>query len=270
MRCWLSKFLFLVCVGHVFAGSNDAYGILRLVTYPKVTRVRIDDSVYTGNLPERFRLKSGSHKIFIENPDRIKYQQADFIKTIELAEGQELELNVTFHPLAEINSYPYGASVISRSEALGETPMYLDLSKYKSTSLEFIKAGYETLAVSVNDSSLAKNYVFVKLEPKIKTFSAGGDNQFHSTEWKEQGPRKHKETFWLTTAAGLLSGGLSAFYKYKADNAFEDAKIARRVGDNDRQDKLEKKTQKYDNYALAGFVGLQVNFAAIIYLLLKR
>jgi len=252
------------------AQTRDSSGTVRILSNAKMARIVIDDSAYTGNQLAKIHLRPGKHKVTVENSDRIRFQDEDFVETIELSEGQDLELNVTFDRLGEINSYPYEASVTSSDRFLGQTPFYLDLSKFKSSILQFTKPGYETLSVAVDDSAMRKNYVFGALEPKIKDNRKGGDNQFRSIEWQEQGPRKHRTFLWITSMAGFVSGGLSAYYKTKADNAFEDAKLARRTGERDKQDRLEKKTKRYDNYALAGFIGLQINVGAIVYLLLKK
>lgn len=71
-------------------------------------------------------------------------------------------------------------------------------------------------------------------------------------------------------AAGLavLSGAATAYFKNKADDYFERAKLARQDGDAALQKQLEKRTRRHDRYAAVGFVGMEVNVMVVLGVLL--
>jgi hypothetical protein len=66
-----------------------------------------------------------------------------------------------------------------------------------------------------------------------------------------------------------VTGGIAAYYKIKADDLFEKAKLAHRRNDFTAEASLRKKTKRYDRYATAGFIGMQISFGGAVFLFLK-
>ncbi|MBL7994005.1 PEGA domain-containing protein [bacterium] len=246
--------------------AQEGDGYLTLLSRVHFEKIIIDDSSYAKS--DRIALPPGKHVVVVQNPDRTSFQALDFTKTITIRPGENEKVEVYFDMLAEINSIPSGAAVSCDSELLGVTPFYLRLTQYKNRTLQFKKPGYEDFFVTVTDSAIEKNYLFISQNPNLKTRS-NNQNQFVNLEWQERGPHKYKSAIWISNALGVVFGAGAAYYKKKGDDTFEKAKIARRLGDTDAQRRHLAKTRKYDRYAVVGFIGMQTNVAALVYFLLK-
>jgi hypothetical protein len=174
-RIYYTLILLIVSAGQTPAHAQEADGLLTILSSTPVKTILVDDSVYVAS--DKIKLKSGIHKLVVQNPDRTSYQALDFISTINIRPDEELNIRVVFESLAEINSYPNGAAVSVNSEILGVTPFYLVLSEYKDKELQFKRSGYENAVVPVTDSMLVKNHLFISLQPKIINRS-NNQNQF--------------------------------------------------------------------------------------------
>ena len=260
----VNLFILLSCISP--ARAQQMYGYLNLISDSQIKRILIDDQAYVYQ--GKIRLPEGSYRIVVQNPDPVSYQALDFIATVTIQAGMEEKLIVVFEKLCEINSYPGGAEVSVNAEVLGITPFYLSLTKYKNKILEFNKPGHKKMMIEVTDSLLIKDYVFISLEPNIINRS-NNQNQFVNLEWQERGPHRYKDAILITQGLGIAFGAGAAYYKKKADDAFEKAKIDRRLGNVQQRDRHMNKTRKYDRYAAIGFIGMQVNVAAFIYFLFQ-
>lgn len=247
-----------------WAQVNDGY--LSIVAQAPIDKVIIDDSIYVNT--NKIRLSAGTHNLVVQNADRVSYQAMDFIKTITIRPDEVEKVEVHFNLLSEINTYPYGADVLINSDALGITPIYLRLDDYKNRTLQFRKSGYEDVYITIMDSTIENNYLFVPLRPKIINRS-NNQNQFVNLEWQERGPHKYKTAIWISNGLGIVFGAGAAYYKKKADDAFEKAKIARRLGDIPAREHYLSKTRNNDRAAVIGFVGMQINVVALVFFLLK-
>jgi hypothetical protein len=257
-------FLTLIFPERIFL--QDSYGYLIIESELKRIKILIDDTVYIYS--DKLRLTTGSHTIVAQNPDRVSFQAMDFVTKLDIRPGEEHKIAIVFEKLAEINSFPGGAEVSFNSEALGKTPMYLPLSRYRDGVLHFKKTGFHETSVMVTDSSLVKNFVFMELNPKSGD-AGSNQNQFANKEWQERGLYKYKNEIIITQSLGIIFGAGAAYYKKKADDAFEKAKMYRRLGNLTAKDHQLEKTKKYDKYAAIGLIGMQVNVAALIYYLFR-
>ncbi|NUM80216.1 PEGA domain-containing protein [bacterium] len=251
------------------AQTGGEKGVVILTSSFPVEGVVIDDSLHNHGLPYRVELAPGLHSIIVKNPRRFDYLQADFFRMVEVRANEEIKLTIEFPSLTLVNSYPHDASIVAGGIMLGKTPMPLELSRYKNQSLALQKSGYDDFNFLVTDSAIQKSSIWITLDPKDPYASNHHDNEFKTEAWKERGIGKNKNWLIITSVLGITSGGIAAYYKNKADNAFEKAKRARRTGDRDLQAKLENRTEKYDRYSTIGFIGLQINLGAAVYFLLK-
>lgn len=259
-------FLIAFCFNARSASAQDRKGYLTVLSTQPLDSIIIDDSAYA--LTAKIPLSPGEHTVMIRQPNRASFQALDFIEKVTIREREEEKVTVRFELLSEVNSYPSGVSVYAGSEQVGITPFYLPLNERKGSTLLFKKPGYEDLSLVIADSTIQKNFIFVSLQPKIKSRS-NNQNQFVNLEWQERGPHKHKNALWISNSLGILCGAGAAFYKKKADDSFEKAKVARRLGNIDDREKYLNRTRKYDRYSAIGFVGMQVNVVVMVYFFFK-
>lgn len=109
-----------------------------------------------------------------------------------------------------------------------------------SNELKLTKPGYEDKIINKNQF-IENNLVSLKFigDKKEKSF-------FYSTE------------FQILAGSALVLGGLSAYYKLKADDAFDDYQF---TGDKAMLDK----TNDFDVVSGITFTALQINFGYILY-----
>lgn len=98
--------------------------------------------------------------------------------------------------------------------------------------------------------------------------SAGATQLQVNDYWKQQGHERHSRPLMVSAGLAVVSGAVTAYFKNRADDYFERAKLERQAGNVALQKRLEKKTRRYDRYAAVGFVGMEVNVTIVLGLLL--
>ncbi len=156
--------------------------------------------------------------------------------------------------------------IFAGERLLGKTPLIFDPNEIPDVvSLTLKKEHFLDRRISLD--SLPGKSIVINLESNGAT-TVFNENQFVNKEYQSKGLYPARN--WLITASisAIGLGSLTAYYKNKADKKFEKAKIARRSGDLELRERLQKSTKKYDRYAAVAFVGMQVNLGLFMYFLL--
>jgi hypothetical protein len=232
-----------------------------------VRAVRLNDSLYRSErLPLVISVPAGSYDIHIYGQKRVDYPAADYSESLNIASGERRVFDVSGR-LGMVQSIPYGASVWIEDSLAGSTPLWLTFDRLSERALLLRMPGYEDTRVIVTDTAALNHYLSVRLTP------TGGyrepDNEYLSDAWKNRGVGRHRGWLILSGVAAVVTGGIAAYYKIKADDLFEKAKLAHRRNDFTAEASLRKKTKRYDRYATAGFIGMQISFGGAVFLFLK-
>ncbi|MBK7229406.1 MAG: hypothetical protein IPH97_11215 [Ignavibacteriales bacterium] len=200
----------------------------------------INDSLVSEEQTYQTELADGFYKIVVmENVDR--WDAKTFIDSIDLKNCEVKKLVYKSERKAEnkiyLDSSPQDAYVFENDSLLGNTPLFIGNF---SNELKLTKPGYEDKIIS-NNQFIENNLVSLKFigDKKEESF-------FYSTE------------FQILAGSALVLGGLSAYYKLKADDAFDDYQF---TGDKAMLDK----TNDFDVVSGVTFTALQINFGYILY-----
>lgn len=233
-----------------------------------VRAVRLDDSLYTPEtLPFVISVPAGSHEIHIYSQMRVTYPAADYSESFNIASGERRVFDGSEGRLSRIQSIPDNASVWLGDSLAGETPLWMPYRTLKGRVVLLKKQGYEDARVLVPDTAGFNDYILARLKPVSGYLEP--DNEFLSESWRNRGVGRHRGWLILSGVAAVVTGGIAAYYKIKADDLFEKAKLAHRRNDFATEASLRKRTKRYDRYATVGFIGMQVSFGGAVILFLK-
>ncbi len=240
--------------------------VITLYQIPPNSRIRIRDSVYSCSGQKTFHFKEGKYHIIVPNPDRLNRRMMDYDTVVTLKAGQSVSLICRFPEFLEIESSPFGADVYADGLKIGQTPVQIEPASVPV--IEFRKRGFADMRVSIPDSAVRNGRLsenLVKINPVLSV----NPNLFKSQTWHNRGERRFLTPLITALSLSVMSGAAAAYCKKKADDYFEEAKLAYYFGNIEKQKRLEKKTRRYDRCATVGFIGLQVNVAASVYFLFR-
>ena len=248
--------------------SGDGKGTVILHEVPRGAAVKINDSIAVQALSHTYRLPPGRHHITVFNPFITDYNKLDYDTAVILSSGQTLRLTCRFRKLIHVESQPYGAEVFVNGTRTGETPLWINPELVPV--LELRKKGFADNRIIIADSMRTGRNIFVTLE-RTESSVQVNQNLFKNGTWLKRNEKKYRIPLIASLTLSVLSGTAAAYSKKKADDYYEKAKLAYIFGDFEKQKRLEKKTRRYDRFATAGYIGLQVNItASVVFLFLMN
>lgn len=183
-----------------------------------------------------FKLKKGIYIItLMENSDRLNAKT--IIDTIFVDDCDEKDFKYFFSEEVYLDTKPQDAKIISGDSLLGYTPLFVNKNL---PSFLISKDGFEPL--SIDSNQLTENNII--------------DLNFIGSTKKES----FFETlqFKIILGAVAVLGGVTAYYKLKADDNFDDYKFTGNQASLDL-------TKKYDFISGITFGLLQINFGYLLY-----
>lgn len=228
--------IFFVLIPISLIQSQDCKSKLSIESDLIPINIFINDSLVSEEQTYQTELADGFYKIVVmENVDR--WDAKTFIDSIDLKNCEVKKLVYKTEKKVYLDSSPQDAYVFEKDSLLGNTPLFI--GNY-SNELKLTKPGYEDKIINKNQF-IENNLVSLKFigDKKEKSF-------FYSTE------------FQILAGSALVLGGLSAYYKLKADDAFDDYQF---TGDKAMLDK----TNDFDVVSGITFTALQINFGYILY-----
>jgi hypothetical protein len=228
--------IFLTLLPFSFLHSQDCNSKLFIETDINPVNILINDSLVCEALNYSTELPDGFYKIaVIENVDR--YDAKMFIDTVELKNCEEKKLVYSIEDKVYLDSSPQDAYVFSGDTLLGNTPLFVSKSIYE---LKLSKPQFE-------DKVLTNKYLLSNITVDLKFIGNHKEESFF-----------YSTTFHVLAGTALVLGAASAYYKLKADNAFDDYQF---TGNKEKLDE----TEKYDIVSGITFTALQINFGYILY-----
>ncbi len=201
--------------------------------------------VYINNNKVKFSngkivLGSGKHLIKIVD-DSLAWNKQEFISMVEFDScNQSKRISFTPTPTKIIRSYPGNALVIGDGNEIGYTPLRIS-ANYKSIILK--KENYEDKFLSPNDINVNKPVKLVRLKVE------------------EQTEFIHKPLFKILLGSLVTLGAVTAYFKIKADNKFDEYKKT-------KDQSFLDDTDKYDLISGITLGVMEINFGALLYYLL--
>lgn len=234
MNLFIKIILVFTFIG--FTYSQDCNSKLIIETDLQLVNIFINDSLVSDSSFYETELKSGSYEIIVmENSDR--WDAKTFVDSIELNNCKTKKLSYFSNRKVYLDTNPQDAFVFDNDSLIGSTPLFIGNI---SNELKLTKPGYKEKMVLQNSFSenMLVNLEFIG-EKKEKSF-------FYST------------TFQILAGTAIALGAVTAYYKLKADDKFDEYQFT------GNQDLLDE-TNKYDLISGITFAALQINFGFMLY-----
>lgn len=234
-----SKIFYIILLFYSFNVWAQDCAELQVKTDLPSSKIYVD-SVLSGKGNIEIKLSNGAHYIVIlEESDR--WNAKSFIDTIIIRDCKDTVLNYSFKSQVYLDTEPQDVYVYEDSNLIGHTPMFLPLN---DVNLILKKEGYEQKII--NTENLGD---FKKIKLNF-TGSLKGESFFE------------KNIFKMLVGGIVALGGVSAYFKIKADDNFD------QYESTGRKHYLDQ-THKFDLISGISFGAVQVGFGFLIYYFLS-
>ncbi len=240
MKFSINKILLLLIFIPIYSYSQECHSTLIVNSDIKNAVVLLDTTKVGEGEKVTTQVTKGNHKLTVmENSDRWNAQT--FVDTIKVEDcNKTIRLNYKFKKETYLQTNPQDAYVYSNDSLIGHTPTFISANVNK---VILKKPGYSDTEVGINHG--VKNQ-WVNL---------------NFTGKPEQEIFVKKPLFKFLLAGIVTFGGITAYFKIKADNRFNNYQL---TGNN----KYLDETHKFDLISGISFGALQINFGLLLYYLL--
>lgn len=231
----LNKTMYLILFFYITSFPQECSNILRIISDTPEVNIFINDSLISINGNVEIQLKDGEYKIVAEEVSD-RWNAKSFTDTIKLSDCEKKILSYYFNSEILIETVPSDAYVFFNDTLIGFTPVKVpgNLSE-----LKIIKPGYREKKIHLSDVSLHP----IKLD-------------FNGTLKNE--PFVNTTMFKILTGSAIVLGAVTAYFKLKADDKFDEYRFS---GDK----KLLDETNRLDTISGISLTLFQINFGYIIY-----
>lgn len=221
--------------------SQDCNPTLVITTDFPLTQIFINDSLVSESNNLEIELTRGTYKILVmENSDR--YDALTFLDSLTVNDCKTYNLNYTKSKKVYLDTNPQDAYVFRGDSLIGNTPIFINGNLLPIT---LKKNGYE-------DFLLQKEKINDRIMINLNFNGQPKEESFFSTN-----------TFYVLTGTAVLLGAITAHYKLKADDKFDEYKLTKNKN-------LLDETDRYDLISGITFTAMQINIGFILYKLLSE
>lgn len=226
---------------------------LTVRSIPDSARVIID-SVDAGRTPLTIDpLSAGLHHLRLIHPDISNWLTIPLEDTVRLSPGVHRTLQYTFEQARSIVSFPSGAEVIVGDSVVGTTPLTL-LPGHMPAGLTVTVRKNGFSPASADFSLATRGVLTVTLSPE-RGMPMPRDEDLAPGPWAGR--------LVIPGTLAVLTGGLAAYFKIKADN-HQMAYLA--TGDLSER----AKRNRLDNQAAGFLVGMELSLGLFLAILLTQ
>ncbi len=219
--------------------AQDCKAGIRIKTDSPSAKIYINDSL-AGNGNAQLELTKGSyHLVVMEEADR--WNSQSFEDTLRIINCNDTVLTYNFRSEVYLDTEPQDVYVYQDSALIGHTPLFLPIN----TGIVLLrKPGFAEKIVTIKDLSANE---------KVKLNFTG----------KKRGESFFEQNIFKILVGGIVAlGGISAYYKLRADDNFDQYQF---TGNRYYLDQ----THKYDLISGITFGAVQVGFGFLIYYFLS-
>jgi len=228
--------IILAVVMSITLYSQDCKSKLIVVTDFLPVQIFLDDSLISDSNYSEIELPYGDYNLSVVKNNSL-WNAKTFKNSIHL---QDCEIKKVFYSDKNkiyLDSSPQDAYVFKGDSLIGHTPLFINKSV---NNLMLRKPGYTDLALPNN--LLAERVKF----------------NLHFTGVTKQESFFNSTAFKILAGTVITLGAVTAYYKLKADDRFDEYKITH------KQELLDQ-TKRYDLISGITFTALQINFGFILY-----
>lgn len=199
-------------------------------------QIFINDSLVSDSNYTEIELQNGNYNLTIVNNDAL-WDARTYRDSIHLSNCEIKKVFYSDKNKIYLDSSPQDAYVFKGDSLIGHTPLFVNKSV---NNLILRKPGYTDLVLPNNllAERVKFNLLFNGVSKQVSFF--------YSTAFK------------ILAGTAIALGTVTAYYKLKADNRFDEYKIT-------RNQELLDQTKRYDLISGITFTALQLNFGFILY-----
>ncbi len=229
--------LFLTPIVNIYA--QDCKALVKIKTDLPSAIIYIDGDQAGKGIKDIELGKGIYHVVVMEEADR--WNSQSFEDTLRITECKDTVLNYNFKSEVYLDTEPQDAYVYQDSTLIGHTPLFLPVD---NGTILIRKPGFEEKFMDVKDLGRTE---------KIKLNFTG----------KKKGENFFEKNIFKILVGGIVAlGGVSAYFKLKADDNFDQYQFS------GNQYYLDQ-THKYDLISGITFGAVQVGFGFLIYYFLS-
>lgn len=220
------------------------------------------DDQYIGYTPiKNFSITVGTHKLMAKIHNAPTWQTHIWEKEFRIAANDTLKFSITPHRQLYINSVPFGAKILLKSDTLGTTPAFIALPDSTKGFLVLRKKGFLDYIIKLQN----KETNFFDIPLQLNQSSEEERIQF-SIKMKHK-QRRRKFLTYSMLGLSALSGLSTIYLRQEADERYEKYLNS---GHPTEMDKLYDQTRQLDQFAAITYGVFQVSFVTSFYFLFFR
>lgn len=215
--------------------AQDCLNLLKINSDISEVNIYLNDSLVSTDGKIELEIQDGEYIVRAEEfSDR--WNTKSFFDTIKLSGCENRAINYSFNPKTVLETIPTDAYVFSNDSLIGFTPLKVP-NKFRE--LRISKPGFIEKKIFIEDIPVQ----IVKLD-------------FNGVIKSE--PFVNTTMFKVLTGSALVLGAVTAYFKLKADDKFDEYRFS---GDK----KFLDETNRYDTISGISLALFQINFGYIIY-----
>lgn len=239
MRLFIKLFFIVAVLFNTYAQDCKSKLIITTEFQPIIF---INDSLISNSDKNEIELPNGFYKITVKENTNF-YNSEVIIDSVNLVNCSLVEKKYSAAKKIFLDSNPQDAAVFFNDSLIGYTPMLIK-NDYKELVIK--KQGYFNYELNIDDY---KNKVFVNL---ISLGQPSQQQKFFNTT-----------LFKVLSGTAIALGAVTAYYKLKADDKFDEYKRS-------RNKQLLNETNRYDTISGITFTAMQINLGYLLYRLLSE
>ncbi len=239
MRLFIKLFFIVAILINAYAQDCKSKLIITTEFQPMIF---INDSLISNSDKTEIELPDGFYKITVKE-NTILYNSEVIIDSVNLLNCSVIEKKYSSVKKIFLDSNPQDAAVFHNDSLIGYTPI---LIKNDYEELIIKKQGYFNYELNIDDY---KNKIFVNL---ISLGQTSEQQKFFNTT-----------LFKVLSGTAIALGAVTAYYKLKADDKFDEYKRS-------RNKQLLDETNRYDTISGITFAAMQINLGFLLYRLLSE
>ncbi len=233
------KYIVLILITISFVYAQDCKNNVNIKIDDDDASIYLNEKlVGTGSVS--IELEKGEYDLFIREAG-LSWDAKSIKENILIEDcGEAYDFSFSFKEKIFFDTSPQDVYVFNGDSLLGYSPMFIPKG---ITDINLSKPYYDSKSIQLN-------YGEVNNPVKLDFNGIKKSQRFVDTPW-----------FKAMIGSAVVLGGIAAYYKIQADQSFE------KYEESNRQSHLDD-TDKFDFISGFAFGALQINFAALIYLVL--
>ena len=241
-------FSLLIVVGLGFSAESDSTAFLTIPLDQDSLLVLLDNSVI-GKTPIHVPISTGAHELVVQSPHWPSWDQHDYQNSFVALPGQEYRFEPEFKNVIAINSIPFGATVIYKSEEIGKTPVNIFVENDSKIKIEL--EGYLAREVLINLPG--QSFYLAQLLPEEGWVLA----KLEQEERKHKKLGRNKKLLFASLGFAAAAGLSTAHFRSRGNEEYDNYQ---NTAIPSNMDEYFSNAQYFDRIASLSYVFFELGF----------